>query len=355
MLAGGRVQRLDAILDPAQRVGIEIDARCIVAQLAHRLAGLRCGGLDQLDDRREARIVGRQRSQAARHGAQLRERCALGLGQRLERRLRAGKKTRAVLHAGLLGADLLPFTFTRRELLEKKKLVLHLGAFGLPCRVIFLGLHRDGLEPLPVTIEVAGVEDELLGTGLRIEQVALRGGAQQRLVRVLAVNVDQVLAGLFQLGQRRGMAVDEAARAAGTIDGSSQNDLTRVAAQVTLGEPRGQRALGIDIEFGRQLRPLGTVAHRRSIAAAADEQLDGIHQHRLPGAGLTGEHSESVAEIDGGFFNQHEPPDVERAQHGPTPGRGSSRVLRSSAASRAAWRSSCSPAGARSAPRPQSA
>ncbi len=113
------------------------------------------------------------------------------------------------------------------------------------------------------------------------------------------MNVDQVFAGLFQLRQRGGMAVHEAARAAGTIDGSAQNDLTRVAAQVALGEPRGQRTLGIDIEFGRQLRPLGTAAHRRGIAAAADEQLDGIHQHRLPGAGFSGEHGESVAEFDG--------------------------------------------------------
>jgi len=56
---------------------------------------------------------------------------------------------------------------------------------------------------------------------------------------------------------------------------------------------------GIEVEFGRQLRPLGAAAHRRSIAAAADEQLDGIHQHRLAGAGFAGEHGESVAEIDG--------------------------------------------------------
>ncbi len=118
-------------------------------------------------------------------------------------------------------------------------------------------------------------------------------------MRVLAVNVDQVFAGLFQLGQRGSMAVDEAARAAGAIDGSAQDDLARVAVKVALGEPRGQRAPGVDIEFGRQLRPLGAAAHRCSIAAAADEQLDGIHQHRLAGAGFAGEHGESVTEIDG--------------------------------------------------------
>jgi len=69
-------------------------------QLAHRLAGLCRGRLDQLGRSAQARIVRRQRAQAARHGAELRQRRALGLGQRLERRLRAGEKARAVLAGG---------------------------------------------------------------------------------------------------------------------------------------------------------------------------------------------------------------------------------------------------------------
>ena len=208
------MQRLDALLDRAQRVGIEIDARRIMAQLAHRLAGLCCGGLDQLDDRSQARIVRRQRAQAARHGAELRQRCALGLGQRLERRLRAREKARAVLQEAVLGGDALPFSLHRGNSFQFSDPVLNLRTLGLPCRVVLLRLGRYGLEPLPVAIGVPGVRGERLRPGLRIEQLALRGGAQQRLVQVLAVNVDQVFAGLFQLGQRGGMAVDEAARAA---------------------------------------------------------------------------------------------------------------------------------------------
>ena len=114
----------------------------------------------------------------------------------------------------MLGGDALPFSLQGGNSFQFSDPVLNLRTLGLPCRVILLRLRRDCLEPLPVAIGVAGVRGERLGPGLRIEQVALRGGAQQRLVQVLAVNVDQVFAGLFQLGQRGGMAVDEAARAA---------------------------------------------------------------------------------------------------------------------------------------------
>src|SRR5207253_4502340 len=153
----------------------------------------------QLDDRSQARIVRRQRAQAARHGAELRQRRALGLGQRLERRLRAREKARAVLQEAVLGGDALPFSLHRGNSFHFSAPVLDLRTLGLPRRVVLLRLGRYGLEPLPVAIGVPGVRAERLRPGLRIEQLALRGGAQQRLVQVLAVNVDQVFAGLFQL------------------------------------------------------------------------------------------------------------------------------------------------------------
>jgi hypothetical protein len=64
---------------------------------------------------------------------------------------------------------------------------------------------------------------------VRIEQVALRRRAQQRLVLVLAVDIHQVFAGFAQLRKRRGMAVDEAARASRLVNGSAQDDAAWIA------------------------------------------------------------------------------------------------------------------------------
>src|SRR5262249_23515750 len=82
-----------------------------------------------------------------------------------------------------------------------------------------------------------GLALERLAAAVRIEQLALRGGAQQRLVLVLAVDVDQELARLAQLRKRRGVAVDEAARAAGAIEGSPQDDSAGIARQICFIQP----------------------------------------------------------------------------------------------------------------------
>ena len=85
MLARGGMQGLDTRLDFAQEVGIEVDARSVMAQLAHRLADLRFGGFEELHHHFQSLIVLRERAQLRGDGAQLRERGAFGLGERLER------------------------------------------------------------------------------------------------------------------------------------------------------------------------------------------------------------------------------------------------------------------------------
>src|SRR5262245_14842576 len=92
-----------------------------------------------------------------------------------------------------------------------------------------IGLRGHLLEPLPGAERLARLPAERLRAGVRVEQLALRGRAQQRLVLVLAVDVDQEFACLAQLRERRGVTVDEATRAASAIDGSSQNDGAGVA------------------------------------------------------------------------------------------------------------------------------
>ena len=58
--ARGGMKRVDAGFGLAQRLGIELDARGIVAQLAHRFARLGFGRFEHLYDGAQARVVFRQ-------------------------------------------------------------------------------------------------------------------------------------------------------------------------------------------------------------------------------------------------------------------------------------------------------
>ncbi len=126
-LRAAACRRLHARFGLAQRFRVEVDARGVVAQLAHRLAGLRFGGLKQLHHRREAGIVRGKRAQPARHSRELGEDRALGFGQRLERGLRSGEQARAVREAGVLGGHEVPLACAQAELGELGGLLLEVG------------------------------------------------------------------------------------------------------------------------------------------------------------------------------------------------------------------------------------
>ena len=79
---------------------------------------------------------------------------------------------------------------------------------------------------------------DLLDISGTVEEVSLRGRAQQRLVRVLAVDIHQELARLAQLRQRGGVAVDEAARAPGRVDRAPEQHAPGIACKVSLFQPR---------------------------------------------------------------------------------------------------------------------
>src|SRR6185503_16891276 len=244
----------------------------------------------------------------------LRKRGAFGFGQRLERRLRAAEEARAVLKARVLRGDFGPFAVARRQAFEFRDQVLDFGALRLALREVLLRLVDERLQALPRAVRLRRFRGEVLGAGVGVEQGALRRGTQQRLVLVLAVDVDQVFTGGLELAERRRVAVDEAARAAGAIDGPAQEHGAGVAGKVGFLQPSRKRLAG-RIEFRRELGALGAFAHQRGVAAAADEELDGVDQNRLAGAGLARERGEASAELDAGALHDHKIPYVERAQH----------------------------------------
>jgi hypothetical protein len=315
VLARRRVQRLDARLGFAQRLRVELDARGVVAQVPHRLSRLRFGRLEQLDHGFQIRIVLIQGPQPARHGRELGQRRALGLGERLERGLGAGEEAGAVRKARMLGRDEIPLAFAQAQLSQLGHLVLDLGAFGLARGKILLGFQRQPLQPLPVAERLGARARQRLRVGVRVEHLPLGGRTKEGLVRMLAVDVDQELADLLQLRERRAVPVDEAAGAPGAIDGAPEEKAAGVALQVVFLCPCANQALIGKFKLGRQLCALGALPHHGRVRAPADQELDRIDEDRLAGAGLAGEHRESGLELEARGLHDHEIADLERAQH----------------------------------------
>src|SRR5205085_2186097 len=123
--------------------------------------------------------------------------------------------------------------------------------------------------------------------------------------------VDEPFAGIFQLRERGGMAIDEAARAAGAIDRPSQHQLAGIAGEVALLEPGAHRLR--DLEFAGELGPLRTLAHHGGIGTPADEELDGVDENRFTGAGFAGEDGEPLAELERGAVDEDKIADFERS------------------------------------------
>ena len=109
--------------------------------------------------------------------------------------------------------------------------------------------------------------------GEAVEQRALLGGHEQRLVRVLAVQVDERAPALAELGRGREPAVDVAAGAPDRGNDAREHDLV-----VAVDEP------AFDARF------VGAVAHQRRIGATAAQQIERVDDQRLARAGLAGDH-----------------------------------------------------------------
>src|SRR4051812_40836411 len=204
----------------------------------------------------------------------MRETGAVGFGESLERRLCAGEKTRAVCQARMRSRHLRPLASAGGQLLEVRHLLLQIEALGLALLELACRLGRELLEPTPGAVRFRRLAGELRGVAVGIQQIALRGRPQKRLVRMLPMDVEQELAGLPQLRERCGVAVDEAAGAARLVDRPAKEYSTRIAGKFAFPDPRVQRGPVRKIEVGGKVRPLGAFADQRAVALAADEELD---------------------------------------------------------------------------------
>ena len=146
-----------------------------------------------------------------------------------------------------------------------------------------------------------------------IDQCALRLRGEQRLVRVLAVQVDQQLADLGQLGERRRAAVDPGAALSLRVERAPDEELVIparvVAGKLLHGEPSGHVGPVADVERRRQLGALRARPQLPLLEAIAEQQRERVEQDRLAGARFAGEDREAAIELEVEGFDDDEIPD----------------------------------------------
>jgi len=127
-------------------------------------------------------------------------------------------------------------------------------------------------------------------------------GLQQRLVFMLAVNVDQQLAQGLQITQRTGGAIDVAARTALGGDHPAQ-DARAVAVEVALGQPGAGFGDVHQVEGGEDVGLFGAWANHAAVGAIAQGQAQGVEHDRLAGAGFPCDHAHPTIQFQIEMFN----------------------------------------------------
>ncbi|MEZ4369011.1 MAG: hypothetical protein R2939_22430 [Kofleriaceae bacterium] len=143
------------------------------------------------------------------------------------------------------------------------------------------------------------------------------------LVLVLAREVDQHRAELGQPRRRRQRAVDVGPAAATALDGAAHEHLVG-AAVVEGGRQAGavedpahpRREVGRHLEDRLDHRLVGAGARDVGRRPPAAQQVDGLDDERLAGAGLAGEDVEALAQLDGDVGQDGEVGDAEVSEHG---------------------------------------
>ena len=155
--------------------------------------------------------------------------------------------------------------------------------------------------------------DRLAAEG--VERLPLRARLQQPVLVGLAVDGDQRLGHLGQPGDRhRGAAHERTGPALGR-DVAGQQHV--VALDLAAGLVDGRGDVGQVAHPQRALDPGGPAARpdRPAVGAAAEQQPERGHHHRLAGAGLAGDHGQPGPELQGGRLDHAEAGDPQLLKH----------------------------------------
>ena len=295
---------------------VNIERLAVVLQVPGRFAHVDRSLLERRQQRCELAVEtgeGAQRLQcAAERGVRAHALILVELG---ERGLGAGGEPAAVGEPGVFLGERIDFT----RLQPQRRQLLHLVAQQLEPRVavacLAVELERAIEQPEPDTVRDAHLADERGELAVAVEQLALRGTSGQGLKFVLAVDVDEDVAGLAQQLHRYRLPVQIGARAAVGADDPAHGELAGGVQRLLL-EPLPQLARRLaELEGAADFSALAAVAHHLRAGTAAGEQLQRVHQDRLAGAGLAGEHREPGAQLELHGIDDGEVADLQVGQH----------------------------------------
>ncbi len=283
---------------------VEVGPVQITCQCRHRFVELDLRGIEQLDDRCNALVVGCELRQARMHSGNLRQCRGIDVAQRIDRSACAFEQSGSVRQALVFDRNFFPFARLRRERVEliddpAQPLLLGQRAGGHRLRLLACALRT-----LPGGECVGGCTPVHSQRTMLVEQLQLRGGPQQRLMRVLAVHVDQVLTELAQLRQGHRRAVDKGLAASRSVDRAAREQQAIVARQVVSCQPLLDDLAGT--KRGGDLGALRPLAHDIRITALAQRQQQRVNQNRFSRSGFAAQHRKPRREIQFEGLDDHE-------------------------------------------------
>ena len=296
---------------------IDVERFEVTRQLARRFANLDGGFVHHRNDLGEPLIDARQRldsgERARRGGVRI---AVVGVVQQADRRLRGFGEPAAIGMARAFFGELRHFAFLEVERLE----LAHLEPEQLESRIAIarLAFELDGAidERDPDLVRLAHRVGELEVVAEVVEQLALRGGARQRLEFVLPVDIDDERADIAQQLQRHRNAIEVAARTAIVGDDAAHGELVfRLDGLLREHFAQRRRALA-DVEGGRELGAFGARAHHFGTALAAGEQRERVDHDGFAGAGFAREHREAGAHFEIDEIDDGEVTNLQMGQHG---------------------------------------
>jgi hypothetical protein len=288
----------------SEAFGVEVEMPGIAAQRMHRFGKIGAGRVQQRGDLLQAVVHRLHGVEAGAHFAELARHRRFAFVQPLNQRVAAFEQGGDVRQPRVLGLDLVPAC----KVITQPTQFLHCQAQTLALDLPRLTVGFCFQAPLPRSLPgVPGGADaggRLLRTGESVEHLALGLRTQQRVVRMLAMDIEQEFGGILQLRQWCGAAVDEGARTAAGIDHAAQDQRVVVRCEAGIVEPGFQLRQIVDGEFGRNFGARRAAAHHAALGTVTQRQRQRIDQDGFSCAGLAGKHGETRREIEFDRFDQ---------------------------------------------------
>jgi hypothetical protein len=226
------------------------------------------------------------------------------------------KQPLVIGEAAVLGAQFREFVWfqvERGEFLQLETQQLETGV-AVPCRRF--ELQQSVEQRKPDTMRGLHLTCERLQPPVRVQQFALRGGPDQRLEFVLAMDVDQFAHDLAEHLHRYLLTVEPRTRTTVARKAATHDQLFGRVVDRLLFEALAQAAWGgTNVESGDYFGALGITADEIGAAAPAGDQAERVDDDRLARPGLAGEHGEARAEFDVQCIDDGEVADAEMDEH----------------------------------------